>query len=206
MSFFQYLTVVRPQTSGIIVDLSGFESVLAREVALFIGTHASLPVLGATIVNAVRGRRGRGIFFSRTELLLLAAAGILPDVTWPHLSLQARLNSPTHTVWFLALLLPALLLIYRRWAPSRPRAVPTALWLAVTLHVVVDTVTGGTAPFFPFGERVGFSSIPFRYWALFDLVLVPLAAFCIFRTRPSRSDKDNRRARQESPDGEPTPS
>ena len=166
---------------------------------MFVGTHASLPVILATAVNAAYlSQKGRLLFRFR-HLAAIALGGVLPDIVWPHLSLHARLTSWSHTAWFLSGLAVILLLFGRRLLQPGWQAAAVAVWLAVALHLGVDTVSGGTAPLYPFGHRIGFSTISFHYWIYVDLLTVPLAAIGFLWT--------HRKARKERPsDREPTPS
>ena len=108
---------------------------------MFVGTHASLPVLVAAAVNAVSAKRSGRLPFRTRDLAAIAVAGVLPDIIWPHLSLHARLTSWSHTVWFLAGLGVLLLTFGRRLFRPDWKALAMALWLAVVLHLAVDTIS-----------------------------------------------------------------
>jgi len=150
---------------------------------MFVGTHASLPVILATAVNAAYLKHGGRLLFQVRHLGAIALAGVLPDIVWPHLSLHARLTSWSHTVWFLAALIAILILFGRRWLGPGWKPAAVAAWLAVALHLAIDTISGGTAPLYPLGGRVGIRTISFHYWIFVDFVTVPIAILCFLWTR-----------------------
>jgi hypothetical protein len=142
-------------------------------------------ILAGAVNSLGYAANGRSLFTPR-HLWAIAAAGVLPDILWPHLSLQARLTSWSHTVWFLAIALPLFVWIGRKYLGPGWRVASWSAWLATVLHLATDTFTGGTAPFYPLGGKVGFSTIPFRYWIYCDLATVPVALGLILHLR-SRS-------------------
>jgi len=145
---------------------------------MFVGTHAALPVLIAASVELGRVAAGKRRVISTWGFVSLGVAGILPDLLSPHLSLHARLTSWTHNIWFLMGMLPPALILGRRMAGGLTMGV--ALWVALSLHLAADMITGGISPLFPWGERVGIRTIPFRFWWALDLFLVPSAVFLVY--------------------------
>lgn len=159
---------------------------------MFIGTHAAVPVILAGVVNvAVYGTSGRLLLRTR-HLAAVAVGGVLPDVVWPHLSLHARLTSWSHTVWFIAAILLLLVVLGRRFLQPNWQAGVLAAWLAVVLHVAIDTISGGTSPLYPLGGRIGVSTLRFHYWILVDLLTVPLAILVFMWTHRRASAADAR--------------
>jgi hypothetical protein len=150
---------------------------------MFVGTHAFLPVLAASAVNAYRVRSGRRSLFTAKELVLIGVAGSLPDLLSPHISLSARLSSWTHNLWFLLGSCPILLTF--AWLLSREKRLllGTFLWAAVALHLIVDMSSGGISPLYPFGSVIGFRTVPFRYWAHLDVFLISAFLFLAFWVR-----------------------
>jgi hypothetical protein len=78
-------------------------------------THALAPTLAAMMVDAIRVKKDRDRLFPGKALIAIGIAGALPDFLNPHLSLEARLSSWTHTLWFIFAIYPAYLLICRKW-------------------------------------------------------------------------------------------
>jgi hypothetical protein len=163
---------------------------------MFVGTHASLPVILATAVNAVYSRRKGRVLFRVRHLAAIAVGGVLPDIVWPHLSLHARLTSWSHTAWFLSGLAVVLLAFGRRLLDPGWKPAAAAVWLAVALHLGVDTISGGTVPLYPFGHQIGFRTISFHSWIFVDLVTLPLAVLGFVwthrKTRPGRRANEPR--------------
>jgi hypothetical protein len=162
---------------------------------MFVGTHASFPVIVATAVNAAYLKHRGRLLFQVRHLGAIAVAGVLPDIVWPHLSLHARLTSWSHTVWFLAALVPMLILFGRKLLGPGWKPAAVAAWLAVGLHLGVDTISGGTAPLYPFGGRIGIRTISFHYWIFVDLVTVPVAILCFLWTRRKSQSTDRKSSR-----------
>ena len=157
---------------------------------MFVGTHAFLPVLVASAVNAYRVRSGRRSLFTVKELVLIGVAGSLPDLLSPHISLSARLSSWTHNLWFLLGSCPILLM--SAWFLSRQKHLLLGifLWAAVALHLIVDMSSGGISPFYPFEAVIGFRTVPFHYWFHLDVFLISaflLLAFWV--RRAERTDQ-----------------
>jgi membrane-bound metal-dependent hydrolase YbcI (DUF457 family) len=132
-------------------------------------THALLPVnLCLALETGLRLRREDSIFTGRI-LVLVALCGALPDILSPHLSLEARLSSWTHNIWFflgfaaLALVLAAVTSRSGRWSAAVSCA------CAVGLHLLCDGVAGGIRPLHPLGgERWGEYFVHWRYWFVLD--------------------------------------
>ncbi len=160
-----------------------------------------MPVIAATAVNAVYVKRKGRLLFQVRHLGAIAVGGVLPDIVWPHLSLHARLTSWSHTVWFLAALVPILILFGRKLLGPGWKPAAVAAWLAVLLHLGVDTISGGTAPLYPLGGRIGIRTISFHYWIFVDLVTVPVAILCFLWTRR----KSRSTGRTSRPDSSPRP-
>ena len=87
---------------------------------MLIGTHTLLPVCAGLLIENAALAKGRGHFFPPWSLPLIGLFGALPDLCTPHLSLEARYSSWSHTVWVLAAMLPNLRSIISFWrAKSR---------------------------------------------------------------------------------------
>ena len=65
-------------------------------------SHFMLPVIVAGLFELRAVTRSGRSLFGRGGLALVGACGTLPDLLTPHLGLQARYCSWSHTLWFLA--------------------------------------------------------------------------------------------------------
>lgn len=110
---------------------------------MFIVTHTLLPVCLALGVENASLVTGRGHVFPRWGLATIGFFGALPDLCSPHLSLEARYSSGSHTLWFLGVLLPlgAMTAVFfereGRWKLA------IGCWLAAALHLASDAVAAG---------------------------------------------------------------
>ena len=64
---------------------------------MLIGTHALLPVCAGLLIENAALAKGRGHFFPPWSLPLIGFFGALPDLCTPHISLEARYSSWSHT-------------------------------------------------------------------------------------------------------------
>ena len=135
---------------------------------MFVITHALAPVAIGAAANVARLAGGtRERLFSGVQLLLIGAAGASPDVLSPHLSLTARLTSPTHTIWYLLAVYPVFLLLALWFGKNRRLLLAHAMWLAVLLHLASDALAGGVAWLYPLDDRIlGGRFIPYPFWWL----------------------------------------
>lgn len=166
---------------------------------MIIGTHTAAPMLAALAVDAVRLRQGRERVFTGKRLLAIGLAGALPDLVNPHLSLAARYSSWSHTIWFLAGAYLVYWLLSRRWFKTRPRVMTWWMWGASAAHIVVDTISNGTRPFYPFGPVISYSLIPSARWLSSDVFLICatslLASWVARRSRSGGTPRRSTRAR-----------
>lgn len=145
---------------------------------MLVGTHALLPVCGCLVVDCMGvAKRGERVF-SGWALTAVGVFGVLPDLCSPHICLQARHTSSTHSLWFLLLsIIPALgvgqLFRRRKWL-----VVAVACWLATMLHGSADALSGGIAWLYPWRAAVvGGRWVPFEYWIWSDVIFVLWAWF-----------------------------
>jgi hypothetical protein len=110
---------------------------------VIIGTHTCAPVLVALTIDSLRLRKGRQRLFPAKHLIAIGLAGALPDLLHPHLALNARYSSWTHTVWFLIALYPIFLTICRAWFKPREFLQTNFMWLATVGHLATDTIAKG---------------------------------------------------------------
>ena len=156
---------------------------------MFVGTHAFLPVLAASVVNAYRVKSRRRSLFTAKELVFIGVAGCLPDLLSPHISLSARLNSWTHNLWFLIGSIPVMVAIAWLLSSRRRLLFAAFLWAGVALHLLIDLGSGGIAPLYPFGSVIGFRTVPFRYWFHTDVFVIAVTLCLALWTR--RMEKIN---------------
>ena len=151
---------------------------------MLIGTHTLLPVcLGLAIENASLAK-GKGHVFPEWTLPVVGLFGALPDLCTPHISLEARYSSWSHTVWFLAALLPVCAIVASFFPTGTWWRVACACWLASVLHVAADAVAGGIAWLHPWRpDVVGGYYIPPSQWLWWDAGFLFLTWFLV-RLRP----------------------
>lgn len=114
----------------------------------------------------------------------IALFGVLPDLCTPHISLEARLTSWSHTVWFMAGLVPVVALLATVFEPGSRFRMALVLWFASGLHLVADAVSGGIAWLYPWRDDVmGRAWIQAQYWIAFDAFFI-LLAWVLLRVIP----------------------
>lgn len=142
---------------------------------MFIGTHALLPVAIALGIDNVRIALGRDEGFPAWAIPAIGLAGALPDLCTPHLSLDARYTSWSHTMLFAACLLPVLAGLSTFFPKGTRGLVTASAWLAVILHLASDAVAGGICWLRPWRDDVlGTYYIHPNYWPASDAVFVLL--------------------------------
>jgi hypothetical protein len=142
---------------------------------MLIGTHVLLPVGACLVVENLRLAAGLDRLFPERSLWVVALFGVLPDLCTPHLSLEARFASGSHSGVFIigAVMLAAAAGSF--FENGRRLWVAAACWCAVVLHLAVDALSGGIIFGYPLcGEVVGGAFIPFRFWGWCDLSLLGL--------------------------------
>lgn len=150
------------------------------------GTHSLLPVSAALAIECVSLARGKGYVFPKWTLPVAGVFGVLPDICSPHISLEARFESWSHSIWFLLGMLP-LSGIAASFLPDgdEPKWRASLLfWLAAVLHVAADAISGGVAWKHPqTTEVIGDYYIPPEQWIWWDAAFV-LITFVLVRLRP----------------------
>ncbi|MCB1094000.1 MAG: metal-dependent hydrolase [Verrucomicrobiae bacterium] len=144
---------------------------------MFVITHALAPVVVANALSALQlTRASTSRAFCNAHLIMIGIAGAAPDLLSPHWKLSARLQSPTHTVWFLLAIYPVCLLVGRWLGQSRPWLIAHCMWLAVLLHLVCDAFAGGIAWLYPLNQEIlGGQYVPLPLWFLSDVLCVAAA-------------------------------
>jgi hypothetical protein len=145
---------------------------------MFIVTHAFAPVAASLAVDlgAIRTRGER--MFPAWSLVAVGLFGALPDLCTPHLSLEARYASWSHTLWFALGILPVAAMAVSFFGRRKFWLVTLACWLAVVLHLATDAVSGGIAWLQPWRpDVIAATWIPFRCWLFGDALCLTLTGF-----------------------------
>lgn len=156
---------------------------------MMVGTHSLLPVCGCLLADRISMSAGRARMFSGWNLIAVGVFGMLPDILSPHMSLESRQASLSHTVWFLMGLV--LLLPLTGFISEKSSRLPVALacWLAYGLHLAADAVSGGIAWLHPWrSEVLGKYWIEPQYWIWYDAGFILLVWF-IYRVLPGLGNK-----------------
>ena len=140
---------------------------------MLIGTHTLSPVVAVAGVQIFRK-----MALKWRDLLWIGLAGAAPDLLNPHLSLESRLTSWSHSlVGFVAVIGVAVLICgftrFLRWR------VVGLMALAYLWHLFCDGIAGGIAYLYPFSDAAwGQYWVPAGTWIYFDLVFVLLTYLC----------------------------
>jgi LexA-binding, inner membrane-associated putative hydrolase len=145
---------------------------------MLVGTHALMPVCACLFVENRRVAAGRERLFSMAGLVCIALFGVVPDLCTPHLSLEARHASWSHTVWFMAGLLPVVGMLGALFEKGTRLRMASLMWVAAGLHLVADAVSGGIAWLYPWRlDVIGKAWISAEYWIAFDAFFMLLTWF-----------------------------
>jgi hypothetical protein len=151
---------------------------------MLIGTHTLLPVCLGLAIENVSLAKGKGHFFPEWTLPVIGVFGALPDLCTPHISLEARFSSWSHTMWYLAALIPVCTMVITFFPPGRRGRIAIACWLAAAIHLATDAAAGGINWLYPWRQVViGDYHIPATQWLWWDMGFVFLTWFLI-RLRP----------------------
>jgi hypothetical protein len=132
-------------------------------------THACLPLVIVKIADTVQPNISERL--NNKQLCFIGLAGILPDLLWPHFSLQQRMNSPTHTVWFLLFLIPVVYSLARWKAKENYLRFSIFFIFAFASHIALDSISGGVNLWYPIKSKIGTYFISYHKWLLCDLLL-----------------------------------
>jgi len=151
---------------------------------MYVITHALAPVLLAAIADTI-GLERTGLRSLRgAHFLAIGLAGAAPDLLSPHLSLEARFSSWSHTLWFLVLAVPVAVLVARRFFRSDAKAM--ALWMitGVLLHLTCDAIAGGIAWSYPLSPDVlGDYFVHWNWWLEIDIFHVVIVSLLVLWLR-----------------------
>ncbi|MBB5350626.1 hypothetical protein HNR46_000854 [Haloferula luteola] len=144
---------------------------------MLLGTHVLLPVNLALMVDLPRIRHGNTPLFSGGGLLAIGIFGALPDLCSPHVSLDARHASLSHTCLFLGLLIFILAALTSFLHKGQRLRLAAACWLASFLHLAADAVSGGIPWLHPWSEDIlGTFYIDPLWWIPSDIVFVVIGS------------------------------
>lgn len=168
---------------------------------MFIGTHTLLPVCAALVLENVSLAKGRGHVFPEWSMPVIGLFGALPDICTPHISLEDRYTSWSHTAWYLASVMVVCPMVANFYPAQRWR-LALACWLASALHLACDAIAGGIAYLYPWQPKVilGTFYVDPDYWFPLDIFFILLTWF-LLRLRPhaeARGMERNRKAAAES--------
>lgn len=149
-------------------------------------THALIPVIAYGLMRQkqlIAGTRSEKVGVWRTALII-GIVGAMPDMMDPHVTLEERLSSWSHslTAWagFSVLFAAFSLARQRWWTPM------LALGLSLTYfsHIVGDAIAGGVGWSYPFGDHVigDYYIIP-QWWIPADYLSFALA-YLVYRVVP----------------------
>lgn len=146
--------------------------------------HACLPLIIAKVANVVPRNKSR--ILSNKQLFFIGIAGILPDLLWPHFSLQQRMSSPTHTIWFLLILIQIVYLLARSKAKEKYLRFTIFFIFAYASHLALDSISGGVNLLYPIKSKIGAYFISYQTWLFYDLLLavITIILLVLIKQRP----------------------
>ena len=161
---------------------------------MLIGTHTLLPVCTCLVADNLSVVAGRGRIYQTRSLCAVAVFGVLPDLCTPHLSLEDRYASWSHTVWFMAGLIVVVAMIGCLFEKGYRLRVALACWIAAALHLAADAISGGIAWLYPWRtDVIGRYYIPAPNWIWFDAFFI-LSAWFLIRVVPHLEARNIRAA------------
>jgi membrane-bound metal-dependent hydrolase YbcI (DUF457 family) len=142
-------------------------------------THALLPL--AVGRPWLRRRDGSPLL---KEIGLVALCGILPDVLSPHIYLEARYASLSHTLWAWFVFTALVLLVGRVWKARICPRIQILCIAAYAMHLACDMISGGIPLFYPLSRTIhGGHFISYIVWYVSDVLLF-LHAWLVWRVLP----------------------
>ena len=142
---------------------------------MMLGTHAALPLIGVTALDIYRISSNKDRLTTNWQLFFIGIGGILPDLLWPHFSMEGRLSSYTHTLWFILLLIPVTYWISRKMNSKNVLFFSVVFVFAALLHIVTDAISGGVSFFYPIKGVWGTRLVPYYLWFEADMIFLSIA-------------------------------
>lgn len=144
-------------------------------------THALLPM----IIGCRWLPKRDGMPSLRAEAVV-GVFGMMPDILNPHISLDARHHSWSHTLLVWAVITVIIAIIAVKKPALLGWRLAALLSLAYLGHLACDAISGGIAPLLPFSPLVvGAPLFPFRWWFICDFILL-FIAYVLLRVLPMR--------------------
>jgi hypothetical protein len=142
-------------------------------------THALLPL--AIGRPWLRRRDGSTLF---KEAGTVAFCGILPDLLSPHIYLEARYESLSHTLWAWLAFAALVFIAGQAWKARIGKRLQILCIAAYGLHLACDMISGGIALFYPVSPTIhGGHFISYLMWYVSDVLLF-LYAWLVWRVLP----------------------
>lgn len=139
-----------------------------------------MPVCACLVADNLAASNGRGRIFPTHSLWLVGIFGLLPDICHPHISLEDRQASWSHTVWFMCGLIIVVAAVGSFFAKGCRWRVALACWTAAALHLLADAISGGITWLYPWNaDVIGRYYIPAQHWMWFDAFFILLAWFLL---------------------------
>lgn len=134
---------------------------------MFIVSHFSVPFYSYFLTNRfVKSHDNNKSLFITS--FLVGMTGIIPDLINFHLTLAARHNSISHTIWF-----PLLFFIICSGVILTIKTIRNSLifWLpfAISTHLFLDGISGGIRLFFPHTSIIGKYYLMPAWWGITDI-------------------------------------
>jgi membrane-bound metal-dependent hydrolase YbcI (DUF457 family) len=150
-------------------------------------SHVVYPALLAQSANIYHIRNHKAPIFKAKHLLLIGLCGGLPDILSPHLGLEDRYQSFSHSIWFLLLMLAATWIL--AWRFPKHAKLMVVCFFATAFHLLCDMMAGGINLYGPFGRQIlGSYYISFHYWIPLDISGILLLLVSILYARvPARA-------------------
>jgi hypothetical protein len=123
------------------------------------------------------------------EMAVVAVCGILPDLLSPHIYLEARYGSSSHTLWAWLGFALIVLIAGRLWNRHFGPRLQILCIVAYGLHLACDMISGGITLFHPLSSVVyGGQLISYLMWYVSDVLLF-LYAWLDWRVLPRLRSK-----------------
>jgi len=166
---------------------------------MLIGTHALIPVCACLAADNLAIATGHDRIFPTRSVWVAGVFGTLPDICSPHLSLDDRFASWSHTVWFMVGLIGVAAMTGSFFEKGFRFRVALACWIASALQLAADAVSGGIAWLHPWRtDIIGRYWIPPDQWIWSEAFSVFLA-WLLIRIMPHLEARNIRAAAPENP-------
>ena len=141
-------------------------------------THALLPL---AVCRPWLRREGSPILM---DAGIVAICGVLPDILSPHIYLDGRYGSWSHTLWAWLGFTVIVLVAGLAWKSRFGTRLQILCIAAYALHLAADMISGGITLFHPFSPAIhGGHFISYLMWYVSDVLLF-LYAWLEFRVLP----------------------